>query len=99
MEGFETKIEEMKKVDAKNNPEISGAFWDKYPEIVKVYNFISKNKNEDGEIKYFSRELCGGPHVEDSDSYASEKLKNKRFKIIKQENVSAGVRRFKAVLE
>jgi alanyl-tRNA synthetase len=26
MEGFETKIEEMKKVDAKNNPEISGAF-------------------------------------------------------------------------
>lgn len=98
LEGFETEIEQMKKDDAKNNTEINGSFWDKYPDIVNVYNFVSKNKNIDGSKKYFSRELCGGPHVENSDVYAGDNLKGKTFKIIKQEAVSAGVRRVKGVL-
>jgi len=40
----------------------------------------------------FSKEICGGPHVENTG-----KLGN--FKIIKEESSSAGVRRIKAVLE
>ena len=40
----------------------------------------------------YSRELCGGPHVENSKEMG-------RFRIIKEESSSAGVRRIKAVLE
>ena len=86
-EGFSVKIEEMDKEKAKEEG-VSGSFWEKYPDIVKVYTMIGRG----GEI--YSRELCGGPHIEDSDNY----LKGKTFKIIKEESVSAGVRRVKAVL-
>jgi alanyl-tRNA synthetase len=41
----------------------------------------------------FSKEFCGGPHVKNT-----SELKGK-FKIQKEEAVSAGVRRIKAVLE
>jgi alanyl-tRNA synthetase len=40
----------------------------------------------------FSREVCGGPHVEHTGTLG-------HFKITKEEAVSAGVRRIKAVLE
>ncbi len=39
----------------------------------------------------FSREICGGPHAESTGELG-------KFKIAKQENVSAGVKRIKAVL-
>ena len=65
---------------------VSGSFWEKYPDIVKVYSMVG----DDGVI--YSRELCGGPHVENSKEMG-------RFKIIKEESSSAGVRRIKAVLE
>jgi len=39
----------------------------------------------------YSRELCGGPHIENSQDMG-------RFKIQKEESSSAGVRRIKAVL-
>ena len=39
---------------------VSGSFWEKYPDIVKVYSMVG----DDGVI--YSRELCGGPHVENS---------------------------------
>lgn len=87
--GFVTTISEMPKQEAKDTG-VEGSFWEKYPEMVKVYTM--KN-DQTGEI--YSRELCGGPHVETSDAY----LKSKVFKITKQESVSAGVRRVKAVLE
>lgn len=87
-DGFSTQIEEMEKEKARSGG-VTGAFWDKYPEIVKVYNMIGNN----GEI--YSRELCGGPHVESSTDF----LQSKTFKITKEESVSAGVRRFKGVLE
>ncbi len=75
----------MDKVEAKNSG-VTGAFWEKYPDIVKIYSMVWSNG-----ITY-SRELCGGPHVENSKEMG-------RFKIIKEESSSAGVRRIKAVLE
>jgi alanyl-tRNA synthetase len=65
---------------------VSGSFWEKYPDIVKVYAMVGS----DGVI--YSRELCGGPHVENSADMG-------KFRIIKEESSSAGVRRIKAILE
>ncbi len=62
------------------------AFGDKYGEIVKVYSI------GDDQTGYISREFCGGPHVENI-------LVLGHFKIQKEEAVSQGVRRIKAVLE
>ncbi|MDK2899214.1 MAG: alanyl-tRNA synthetase [Patescibacteria group bacterium] len=67
-----------------------GEFGDKYGEIVKVYRMQAENED-----KPFSLEICGGPHV----NRASELSEGgKRFKIIKEESSSAGVRRIKAIL-
>jgi alanyl-tRNA synthetase len=67
----------------------SGAFGDKYGETVKVYTIGDKEKS-------FSREICGGPHVEHTGVIGEG---GKKFKITKEEASSAGVRRVKAVLE
>lgn len=68
---------------------VSGAFGDRYGETVKVYTI----GDPDGE--HFSREICGGPHVVHTGQLAEG---GKRFKILKEESSSAGVRRIKAVL-
>ena len=68
---------------------VSGTFGDRYGETVKVYTI----GDPDGD--YFSREICGGPHVEQTGRLGEG---GKRFKIIKEESSSAGVRRIKAVL-
>jgi alanyl-tRNA synthetase len=68
---------------------VMGAFGDRYGENVKVYTV----GDPDGEN--YSREICGGPHVEHTDQLAEG---GKNFKIIKEESSSAGVRRIKAVL-
>ncbi|MDP3901142.1 MAG: alanine--tRNA ligase-related protein [bacterium] len=60
---------------------------EKYPDVVKVY---SAQNPETGEA--FSRELCGGPHVEHTLSIG-------KFHILKQESVGAGVRRIRARVE
>ncbi|MEF3691569.1 MAG: alanine--tRNA ligase [Candidatus Moraniibacteriota bacterium] len=75
------KMTEMKLTEAKNCG-AEGAFENKYGEMVKVY-----------EIKGFSNEICGGPHVANTGD-----IKGK-FKIQKEESSSAGVRRIKAVIE
>ena len=67
----------------------SGAFGDKYGETVKVYTI----GNEDNP---FSREICGGPHVEHTGVIGEG---GKKFKITKEEASSAGVRRIKAILQ
>jgi alanyl-tRNA synthetase len=67
----------------------SGAFGDKYGETVKVYTIGDEQKP-------FSREICGGPHVEHTGVIGEG---NKKFKITKEEASSAGVRRIKAVLQ
>ncbi len=78
-EGIPVTKEEMKKEDAI----ASGAecmFIEKYPDIVTVYS-----------IGNISKELCGGPHVNNTNELG-------RFKIKKEEASSSGVRRIKAVL-
>ena len=79
-EGLEVTVEEMKKEEAI----ASGAecmFIEKYPDIVTVYKI--------GEV---SKELCGGPHVKNTNELG-------KFKIAKEEASSSGVRRIKAILE
>jgi alanyl-tRNA synthetase len=68
-----------------------GQFGDRYGDTVKVYKMIA-----DGADKPFSFEICGGPHVDHTLQLAEE---GKRFKIIKEEASSAGIRRIKAVLQ
>ena len=60
-------------------------FGAKYPEVVSVY-FA---EDEDGNV--YSKEFCGGPHVENTGELG-------HFKIQKEEASSAGVRRIKAIL-
>jgi alanyl-tRNA synthetase len=67
-----------------------GQFGDRYGDTVKVYKMIA-----DGADKPFSFEICGGPHVDHTSQLAED---GKKFKILKEEASSAGVRRIKAVL-
>jgi alanyl-tRNA synthetase len=67
-----------------------GQFGDRYGATVKVYKMIA-----DGADKPFSFEICGGPHVEHTLELFED---GKRFKIVKEEASSAGIRRIKAVL-
>jgi alanyl-tRNA synthetase len=68
-----------------------GQFGDRYGETVKVYKMISDNED-----KPFSFEICGGPHVDHTLELTEPD--GKKFKIIKEESSSAGIRRVKAVL-
>lgn len=82
-------IEMMDKKAAQQDSTITASFWERYPDTVKIYQIT------DSEGTIYSRELCGGPHVEQ----LSEIAHFGTFKITKEESVSAGVRRLKAVLE
>ncbi|MBP9763389.1 MAG: alanine--tRNA ligase [Candidatus Pacebacteria bacterium] len=62
-----------------------GLFGEKYGDIVSVYTIGDENNPT-------SREFCGGPHVENIENLG-------KFKIVKEEASSAGVRRIKATLE
>lgn len=68
-----------------------GQFGDRYGDTVKVYKMI-----EDGAEKPYSFEICGGPHVDHTAQLIED---GKKFKIIKEESSSAGIRRIKAVLQ
>lgn len=74
-----TKTEMTKEEAIKSGAECM--FIEKYPDIVTVYNI--------GDV---SSELCGGPHVKNTNELGT-------FKIKKEEASSAGVRRIKAILE
>jgi alanyl-tRNA synthetase len=67
----------------------SGAFGDKYGDTVKVYTIGDPNNP-------FSREICGGPHVEHTGVIGEG---GKKFRIAKEEASSVGVRRVKGILE
>lgn len=77
---LEVTMEEMTVEEAEKQGAM-GAFKDRYGEIVKVYT-----------IGDFSKEICGGPHVQNTSEMG-------HFKIIKEESSSSGVRRIKAILE
>lgn len=83
-DGTRRTIEDMPKDQAKSQW-VEGSFWEKYPEIVKVWTFTGK----DGMI--YSQELCWGPHVEETKNMGI-------FKIKKEEASSRWVRRIKAIL-
>tara|TARA_Y100000310_G_scaffold330028_1_gene400940 strand:+ start:3221 stop:5083 length:1863 start_codon:yes stop_codon:yes gene_type:complete len=84
-EGLDMVREEMPKEEAmKLGAEME--FGVKYGDVVSVY-FA---KDTEGNV--FSKEFCGGPHVENTKELGT-------FKIIKEESISAGVRRVRAVLE
>ena len=61
------------------------AFKEKYSDTVKIY-YIGEKENP------FSIEICNGPHVNNTSELG-------KFKILKQENVGAGVKRIKGILE
>jgi len=84
-EDLGVKREEMPKEEALKKV-ASAAFALRYPDIVSVYSVFNP---ETGDV--FSREICGGPHVERTGGLG-------KFKIIKEESSSRGVRRIKAVL-
>ena len=75
---------------ALNELKAIGVFGDKYGETVKVY--IMKAEGE----KPFSVEICGGPHVDNTRELSEG---GKKFKIVKEQSSSAGVRRIKAILK
>ena len=79
-----------------------GLFGDKYGDMVSIYR-IGEGKKR-GDTNLFSMEFCGGPHVENTRDLSIAKGPNGLpiedvFKIVKEEAVSAGVRRIKAVLQ
>ena len=59
----------------------TGLFESKYGERVKTYT-----------IGDFSKEICGGPHVESTGVLG-------KFKIVKEQSSGSGIRRIKAILE
>jgi len=84
--GGKVTISMMNKEAAHNDPTVEGSFWERYPDEVKVYTM----EGSDGTV--YSKELCGGPHVEELNEIKGI------FKITKEESSSAGVRRVKATL-
>ncbi|MDD3453531.1 MAG: alanine--tRNA ligase [Bacilli bacterium] len=79
-EGIDVTKQEMSKEDAiKSGAECM--FIEKYPDVVTVYSI--------GDI---SKELCGGPHVQNTNELGE-------FIIKKEEASSSGVRRIKAILK
>ncbi|MDD5626519.1 MAG: alanine--tRNA ligase [Patescibacteria group bacterium] len=80
--------EEMSPEEAKQKGAI-GLFRHKYGDRVKVYSIGSPSQ---GSGQVFSREICGGPHAQNTDKLG-------HFKILKEESSGAGVRRIKAILK
>ncbi|MCB9821949.1 alanine--tRNA ligase [Candidatus Nomurabacteria bacterium] len=71
-----------------------GQFGDRYGDTVKVYSM--KDPASDPDERPFSFEICGGPHVDHTVELFED---GKKFKIVKEESSSAGIRRIKAVLQ
>ena len=90
---YPVSFEEMTVSEAKELGAM-GLFEDKYGNKVKVYSVGDpKQKPVAAEgAATFSKEICGGPHVTNTGVLG-------KFKIVKEEAVSAGIRRIKAVLE
>lgn len=79
-ENLAVTMDSMSLEEAKKS-QANAVFSDRYGDQVKVYS-----------IGDFSKEVCGGPHVDFTGSLG-------KFKIIKEESAGAGVRRIYAVLE
>ena len=84
-EDHSVQFAEFEKNYARDTLHAHGQFWEKYPDIVKVYTVGDFDQP-------VSRELCGGPHVTHTGELG-------KFKIKKEESSASGIRRIKAVLE
>ncbi|MCD4811118.1 alanine--tRNA ligase [bacterium] len=82
--GLEISFEEVSKEKALELVPFA-AFSEKYGDTVKLY-YIGPKENP------FSLEICNGPHVSNTNELG-------KFKISKQENVGAGTKRIKAILQ
>ena len=87
-EDLEVKREEMPYEMAVKSGALA-FFKEKYPSVVSVYS-IGNFSGSSSQV--FSKEICAGPHIKRTSELG-------KFKIIKEESSSAGVRRIKAVLE
>ena len=67
-----------------------GLFEDRYGDRVSVYTIGASNSVSPSDV--FSREICGGPHVERTGELG-------RFRIAKHQSIGSGMRRIRAVLE
>lgn len=88
---YPVKIEIMPLEEAKN----SGALYfykGNFPDMVKVYSFGPSSDSGSPSGRPFSREICGGPHVSSTGEIG-------KFKIVKEESSSAGIRRIRAIVE
>jgi alanyl-tRNA synthetase len=79
-----------------------GLFGDKYGDVVSIYRIGEGKKRGDSNL--FSMEFCGGPHVTNTRDLSTNlapdgTLLEDVFRIVKEEAVSSGVRRIKAVLQ
>jgi len=101
---FERKLttEEIGKIEAIVNEKIKEALPVGFKEEAKD-QAIAEGAKAFFKVKYpdqvkvysmgdYSKEICNGPHVENTDEIG-------KFKILKEESVSAGVRRIKATIE
>ena len=88
--GLEVSWAEYPTYYALNELKAIGVFGDKYGETVKVYTMKAEGE------KPFSVEICGGPHVDNTRELSEG---GKKFKIVKEQSSSAGVRRIKAILQ
>ncbi|OGE64471.1 hypothetical protein A3J13_01335 [Candidatus Daviesbacteria bacterium RIFCSPLOWO2_02_FULL_36_8] len=85
-------LEEAKKMNA------IGLFNEKYAEKVSIYGIGSKFELDPNALDkrqrggYYSLEFCGGPHVEHTNVIGKIKIK-------KEEAISAGIRRIRALIE
>ena len=84
-EDLPVEFNEYDKTYARDTLHAHGQFWEKYPDVLKVYTIGDSEKP-------VSREVCGGPHVKHTGELG-------HFKLVKESSSSAGVRRIKAVLE
>lgn len=85
--GLEVKREEVPLQEAFDSG-AQGEFGARYPDIVSVYTVVDPSEPRG----FFSKEICTGPHVRNTKDIG-------KFKILKEESVSAGVRRIKSVVE
>ncbi|MFH1803160.1 MAG: alanine--tRNA ligase [archaeon] len=85
--GLEIKREELPLQEAFDSGAM-GEFGAKYPDIVSVYTVLDPSEPKG----YFSKEICTGPHVRNTRELG-------KFKILKEESSSGGVRRIKSVVE
>jgi alanyl-tRNA synthetase len=84
--GLEVRLEQLPLQVALKSGAL-GEFGHKYGDVVTVYTIRDPN----GEV--VSREICGGPHVQNTSEIQGT------FAIVKGESIGAGVRRIKAILK